>query len=111
MDNPPEIDGDDTSEVLDEPYPAPVTSNVPEGDVEVSSQPPEFITSRRIKEAHARRKVDTDGRERKDEKGRQEKGNRIMEGIQSTMLVSVAVVVVVGLIIAKIAIARRIVGS
>lgn len=49
MENTLEPDRDDTSGFLDEPFPTMETVPSLNNDLEVRSQPPEFITSRQLK--------------------------------------------------------------
>lgn len=49
MENTLEPDRDDTSGFLDEPFPTMETVPSLNNDLEVRSQPPEFITSRQMK--------------------------------------------------------------
>lgn len=60
------------------------------------------------KEAHVRRRVRKDGEDKEDAREKQEKGSRTKDTIYSTILVSVAVIAVVGVVIAKIALARKV---
>lgn len=62
------------------------------------------------KEAHVRRKVGKDGKEEMAGQPKKEKGGHT-ESINSTILVSVAVAAVVGAIIAKLVLARKLTGA